>query len=240
MTSNAMRHGTNAPLILVENVTARLGDTLALDDVSLRLDSARIAVIGSNGSGKSTFARLLGGIARPTAGNVRVHGVDTVKESAALRRLVSIVFSNPDAQIVMPTVAEDVAFSLRGSGATKAEIAERVTAALAAFTLTDLADRSAHELSGGQKQLLALCGALIRRPALLIADEPTAYLDASNSAAVAGHLLHPEAGHQLVLVTHDLDLAARCDTALLFDEGRVVAQGGSAEVIEAYRASLRR
>jgi biotin transport system ATP-binding protein len=240
MISNEMRHDTNAPPILVENLTARLGDTLALNDVSLRLDSARIAVIGSNGSGKSTFARLLGGIARPTAGSIRVHDVDTVKESVALRRLVSIVFSNPDAQIVMPTVAEDVAFSLRGSGATKVEIAERVTAALAAFKLTDLADRSAHELSGGQKQLLALCGALIRRPALLIADEPTAYLDARNSAAVAGHLLHPEAGHQLVLVTHDLELAARCDTALLFDEGRVVAQGDPAEVIEAYRASLRR
>jgi biotin transport system ATP-binding protein len=239
MISNAMRHDTNPPTILVENLTARLGDALALDDVSLRLDSARIAVIGSNGSGKSTFARLLGGIARPTAGNVRVHGVDTVKESAALRRLVSIVFSNPDAQIVMPTVAEDVAFSLRRSGASKAEIAERVAIALAEFKLTDLADRSAHELSGGQKQLLALCGALIRRPALLIADEPTAYLDASNSAAVAEHLLRPEAGHQLVLVTHDLDLAARCDTALLFDEGRVVAQGDPAEVIEAYRASLR-
>jgi biotin transport system ATP-binding protein len=237
---DAIRRDTNAPPILVENLTARLGSTLALDDVSLRLDSARIGVIGSNGSGKSTFARLLGGLVRPTAGIVRVHGVDTVKESAALRRLVSIVFSNPDAQIVMPTVAEDVAFSLRGSGGSKAEIAERVATALAAFELTDLADRSAHELSGGQKQLLALCGALIRRPALLIADEPTAYLDAGNSAAVSEHLLHPEAPHQLVLVTHDLDLAAGCDTVVLFDEGRVVTQGCPAEVIEAYRARLRR
>jgi biotin transport system ATP-binding protein len=240
MISNEMRHDTNAPPILVENLTARLGDTLALNDVSLRLDSARIAVIGSNGSGKSTFARLLGGIARPTAGSIRVHDVDTVKESVALRRLVSIVFSNPDAQIVMPTVSEDVAFSLRGSGASKFEIAERVATALAEFNLTDLADRSAHELSGGQKQLLALCGALIRRPALLIADEPTAYLDARNSEAVAGHLMNPSAEHQLVLITHDLDLAARCDSALLFDEGQVVAQGEPAEVIDAYRTSLRR
>jgi biotin transport system ATP-binding protein len=240
MTPSAMARDTNTPPILVEKLTARLGDTLALDDVSLRLDGARIAVIGSNGSGKSTFARLLGGIARPTAGKISVHGVDTVKESAALRRLVSIVFSNPDAQIVMPTVAEDVAFSLRGSGGSKAEIADRVATALAEFKLMDLADRSAHELSGGQKQLLALCGALIRRPGLLIADEPTAYLDAGNSAAVAEYLLQPEAGHQLVLVTHDLDLAARCDTALLFEGGRVVAQGATVEVIEAYRASLRR
>jgi biotin transport system ATP-binding protein len=139
----------------------------------------------------------------------------------------------------MPTVAEDVAFSLRGTKASKADIAAQVADALDEFGLTTLADRSAYELSGGQKQLLALCGAVIRRPALLIADEPTAYLDARNSAAVADHLLHPEAGHQLLLVTHDLELAARCDTALLFDGGRVVAQGGPDEVIAAYRASLR-
>jgi len=227
------------PTLHLEHVTAQLGDTLALDDVTLHLDSARIAVIGSNGSGKSTFARLIGGLTRPTAGSVHVHGVDAAKHTTALRRLVSIVFSNPDAQIVMPTVAEDVAFSLRGSGLSKSEIAMQVAAALDDFRLTELADRSAHELSGGQKQLLALCGALIRRPALLIADEPTAYLDARNSHAVAEHLLRPEAGHQLVLVTHDLELAARCDIAVLFDGGRVVAQGEPGEVVDAYRASLR-
>jgi biotin transport system ATP-binding protein len=226
------------PTLRLDRVTARLGDTTALDDVTLQLDSPRIAVIGANGSGKSTFARLLGGLSRPTSGTVHVHGVDTARETARLRRLVSIVFSNPDAQIVMPTVAEDVAFSLRSTAGSKAEIAERVARALEEFGLTALADRSAHELSGGQKQLLALCGAVIRRPALLIADEPTAYLDARNSAAVAGHLLRPEAGHQLVLVTHDLELAARCDLALLFDGGRVTAQGDPADVIASYRASL--
>ncbi|WP_285042061.1 ABC transporter ATP-binding protein [Plantibacter sp. LMC-P-059a] len=226
------------PTLRLDRVTARLGDTTALDDVTLQLDSPRIAVIGANGSGKSTFARLLGGLSRPTSGTVHVHGVDTARETARLRRLVSIVFSNPDAQIVMPTVAEDVGFSLRGTSGSKGEIAERVARALEEFGLTALADRSAHELSGGQKQLLALCGAVIRRPALLIADEPTAYLDARNSAAVAGHLLRPEAGHQLVLVTHDLELAARCDVALLFDGGRVTAQGDPADVIASYRASL--
>ncbi|HXH33611.1 MAG TPA: energy-coupling factor ABC transporter ATP-binding protein [Plantibacter sp.] len=227
------------PVIQLDHVTSQLGDTLALDDVSLRLDTARIAVIGSNGSGKSTFARLIGGLTRPSTGGVRVHGVDAAKDATALRRLVSIVFSNPDAQIVMPTVAEDVAFSLRGTKLSKPEIAAQVATALDDFRLTELADRSAHELSGGQKQLLALCGALIRRPALLIADEPTAYLDARNSRAVAEHLLRPQGGHQLVLVTHDLELAARCDTAVLFDGGRVVAQGEPTEVIDAYRASLR-
>lgn len=225
--------------IRLDRVTARLGDTVALDDVTLLLAQPRIAIIGANGSGKSTFARLVGGLTRATTGSVHVHGVDAAKDTATLRRLVSIVFSNPDAQIVMPTVAEDVAFSLRGTKASKSDIAIRVTAALDEFGLAALADRSAHELSGGQKQLLALCGAVIRRPALLIADEPTAYLDARNSAAVADHLLHPAAGHQLLLVTHDLELASRCDTAVLFDGGRVVTQGHPDDVVAAYRASLR-
>lgn len=138
----------------------------------------------------------------------------------------------------MPTVAEDAAFSLRGSGLSKGEIAERVEAALAEFGLTELADRSAHELSGGQKQLLALCGAFIRRPAVLIADEPTAYLDARNSRAIADHLLRSAIGRQLVLVTHDLELAARCDEAVLINDGRVVAQGQPGRIIDAYHASL--
>ncbi|WP_368498087.1 energy-coupling factor ABC transporter ATP-binding protein [Herbiconiux sp. A18JL235] len=229
---------TAPPAVELSRVTVRLGETVALDDVSLRLDARRIAVIGSNGSGKSTFARLLGGLTRATAGSVDVHGIDPVRQVAALRRAVGFVFSNPDAQIVMPTVAEDAAFSLRGSGRSKAEIAGLVDEALAEFGLTELADRSAHELSGGQKQLLALCGAFIRRPSLLVADEPTAYLDARNSRAVARHLLSPDAGHQLVLVTHDLELAARCDVAVLFDEGRVAVQGEPATVIAAYLGSL--
>jgi biotin transport system ATP-binding protein len=225
--------------LVLDGVSAQLGSTLAVDALTLRLGARRIAVIGSNGSGKSTFARLLGGLTRPTEGSIRVHGVDPVKQVAALRRMVGFVFSNPDAQIVMPTVAEDAAFSLRGAGLTKQEVTERVRSALAEFRLSELADRSAHELSGGQKQLLALCGAFIRRPALLIADEPTAYLDARNSRAVAEHLLRADGEHQLLLVTHDLELAGRCDIAVLFDEGRVTAQGDPAEVIDAYRTSLR-
>lgn len=229
---------TAPPAVELSRVTVRLGETVALDDVSLRLDARRIAVIGSNGSGKSTFARLLGGLTRATAGSVDVHGIDPARQVAALRRAVGFVFSNPDAQIVMPTVAEDAAFSLRGTGRSKAEISGLVDDALAEFGLTELADRSAHELSGGQKQLLALCGAFIRRPSLLVADEPTAFLDARNSRAVARHLLNPDAGHQLVLVTHDLELAARCDVAVLFDGGKVAAQGEPVTVIAAYLESL--
>ncbi|MEO7017451.1 MAG: ABC transporter ATP-binding protein [Leifsonia sp.] len=227
--------------LTLQDVTVRLDERNALEAVTLSLSQPRIAVVGSNGSGKSTFARLLGGLVAPTAGTLRVHGLDPARESAALRRRTSFVFSNPDVQIIMPTVAEDAAFSLRAERLPRAEAATRVAEALARFGLTDLADRPAHDLSGGQKQLLALCAALIRRPALVIADEPTAYLDARNSILIADHLLASatEPGHQLVLVTHDLQLAARCDVAVRFEEGRLVDVGDPAAVIDGYESSLR-
>lgn len=224
--------------IVLDRVTVRLGDTVAVDGVSVTLDASRIAVVGANGSGKSTFARLLAGLVSPTSGSVSVHGLDPTRQAAKLRRLVSVVFSNPDAQIIMPTVAEDAAFSLRGERLPAAESTARVAEALDRFGLTDLADRAAHDLSGGQKQLLALCGAFIRRPELVIADEPTAFLDARNSRRVAEHLL-ADTGHRLVLVTHDLRLAERCDVAVLFEAGRIAAVGDPAEVVAAYEASLR-
>ena len=252
--------------ISLDTVSVRLGDQLVLDDVSLHLDQQRIAVIGANGSGKSTFARLIGGLVPADSGTVSVLGLEPARQAKELRRRVSFVFSNPDAQIIMPTVAEDVAFSLRGERLSKADAAARVAASLEEFGLTDLADRAAHDLSGGQKQLLALCGAMIRQPALVIADEPTAYLDARNSQLIAGHLLgdpnpgnghgtgtgtgagpgtgtatgrEPAMTHGLVLVTHDLALAARCDVAVLFDGGHLIAVGAPADVIARYETSLR-
>jgi biotin transport system ATP-binding protein len=235
--------------ILLDSVSVRLGDELALNDISLHLDQQRIAVIGANGSGKSTFARLLGGLVTAESGTVSVLGLDPAKQAKELRRRVGVIFSNPDAQIIMPTVVEDVAFSLRGERLPKAEVAQRVTTALEEFGLAELADRAAHDLSGGQKQLLALCGALIRQPALIIADEPTAYLDARNSRIIAGHLLgdasptantgtNAASAHRLVLVTHDLALAARCDVAVLFEDGQLIAVGAPADVIDRYEASL--
>lgn len=225
--------------VLLDAVSVRLGDAEVLREVTLDLDARTIAVVGENGSGKSTFARLLGGLTPPSAGTVRVLGLDPVRQAAELRRRVAVVFSNPDAQIVLPTVAEDVAFSLRAERPSRAEAAERVARALDRFGLTDLAERSSHDLSGGQKQLLALCGAFIRRPGLVIADEPTAYLDARNARRVAEHLLDPGHGHRLVLVTHDLALAERCDAAVLFAGGRATAVGTPAEIVAAYEAGIR-
>lgn len=224
--------------IRLEAASVRLGDVQVLEPLTLDLDARTIAVVGDNGSGKSTFARLIGGLVRPTSGEVRVLGCDPVRDAVELRRRVAIVFSNPDAQIVMPTVAEDVAFSLRGDRASRADRAARVDRALARFGLTGLRDHPAHELSGGQKQLLALCGAFVREPELVVADEPTAFLDGRNAALIAGHLFD-DAGHRLLLVTHDLDLARRCEIGVHVAAGRVVAVADAASVVDAYARTWR-
>ena len=221
--------------ISLEDVSVEFPGRIALRDLSVRLNERRIAVIGSNGSGKSTFARTLNGLVVPTTGAIRVHGIDPVREAKQLRRRVGFVFSNPDAQIIMPTVAEDAAFSLRRRGLSRTEIRERVDAALDRAGLADYADSSAHTLSGGQKQLLALSAVLIGEPSLIVADEPTAYLDGVNSRRIA-RLLLDEMPQQLVLVTHDLRLAARCDVALRFESGRLVDQGEPKEVIDRYES----
>lgn len=224
---------TKHPEIVFEAVSVDFAGRPALHEVSVVLDQRRIGVIGANGSGKSTFARMLNGLVTATAGRVRVHGLDPARQAKQLRRQVGFIFSNPDAQIVMPTVAEDVAFSLRGRGLSRTEVDDRVASVLDAFGLAPHAAAPAHSLSGGQKQLLALSSILIGEPDLLVADEPTALLDASNTRRIGGHLLD-ELRQQLVLVTHDLRLAARCDVVLRFEGGRLVEHGEPAAVIARY------
>lgn len=221
----------------LRGVGVRLGEVDALHDITLDLDARTIAVIGENGSGKSTFARLLGGLVAPTSGELSILGLDPGRQPGELRRRIAVVFSNPDAQIIMPTVAEDVAFSLRADRLGREATAARVADALDRFGLAAFADRPSHDLSGGQKQLLAVCGAFVRRPELVIADEPTAYLDARNARRVADHLLE-DAGHRLVLVTHDLALASRCETAVLFAGGTVSAVGDPVAVVADYERLL--
>lgn len=202
-----------------------------LDDVTLRLTARRTAVIGANGSGKSSLARLLNGLRVATAGTVRVAGLDPARDVREIRRRVGFVFADPEAQILMPTPAEDLALSLRGVPPRERE--SRVDAALALCGLAAMRDAPAAELSGGQKQLLALASVLIGRPELVVADEPTTRLDLRNSRRI-GDALVEELEVPLVLVTHDLDLARRCDEAVLIEQGRVRAHGAPDGVIADY------
>jgi len=224
------------PLIEVDGVSHVYGEgrnrRVVLRDVSLTLTERRIGVIGANGSGKSTFVRLLNGLVLPTEGTVRVDGLDTRKDGRDVRRRVGFCFTDPDAQIVMPTVAEDVAFGLRRTGMAKPEVAARVAATLAAYGLDDHADHPAHLLSGGQKQLLALSSVLVTEPDVLVLDEPTTLLDLRNAAAVKRVVA--ELPLQVLLVTHHLDLLDGFDRVLVFEGSRVVHDGAPDQAVTFY------
>lgn len=228
---------SGAPTLDLVDVDVVRGGIPVLSGVTLRSDARTVAVIGENGSGKSTLARMLSGLVPATRGTVRVLGIDSRRDAATLRRRVATVFSNPDTQIVIPTVAEDVAFSLRALRLPRAEADARVDAALTRFGLSSVRNAAAHELSSGQKQLLAVAGAFVRDPDLVIADEPTSFLDARHARTVADHLL-ADRGHRTLLVTHDLALARRCEVVVLCAGGRVVRTGDPAAVVDAYETSL--
>jgi biotin transport system ATP-binding protein len=223
-------------VIQIEGVSHRYGDREVLSDLNLSLVENRIGVIGANGSGKSTLARLLNGLVVPSTGRVLVDGMDTGRDGAGVRRKVGFVFSDPDAQIVMPTVAEDVAFSLRRHGLGKEEVADRVRDVLARFGLGGHTDHPAHLLSSGQKQLLALASVLVTEPEVLVCDEPTTLLDLRNSREVAGLL--EGLAQRVVLITHDLELLRGWQRVVVIDEGRVVADGSAEESIGCYEALM--
>jgi len=206
-------------------------------DLSVRLEESRIGVIGANGSGKSTFARMLNGLVVPSAGRVRIDGLDTRRHGREVRKRVGFCFTDPDTQIVMPTVVEDVAFGLRRRGLSKTEIAARVHDVLASYGLDRYAEHAAHLLSGGQKQLLALASILITEPDLLVMDEPTTLLDLRNTRMVA--VLAAGLPQQVVLVTHDLELLTDFDRVLVFDQTRLVHDGPPREAIASYKRLMR-
>ena len=209
------------------------GERTVLDGLDLRLTEHRVGVVGANGSGKSTFARLLNGLVLPTSGQVRVDGLDTRNTVREVRRRVGFVFQDPDAQIVHPTVAEDAAYGLENQGVPAAERAERVAEVLERYGLAGHADHPAHLLSGGQKQLLAIAGVLVMRPARIVFDEPTTLLDLVNARRVA-RVIH-ELPQSVVVVTHDLDLLDCFDRVLVMDAGRVVEDGPAEQSVRAYR-----
>jgi biotin transport system ATP-binding protein len=209
------------------------GDRVVLSDIDVRLTERRIGIVGANGSGKSTFARLLNGLVVPSTGTVLVDGLDTRTHVREVRRRVGFVFQDPDAQIVHPTVAEDVAYGLENQGVPAAERAERVGDVLERYGLAGHADHPAHLLSGGQKQLLAIAGVLVMRPARIVFDEPTTLLALVNTRRVAQVI--EELEQQVVVFTHDLELLDGFDRVLVIDAGRVVSDGAPDRAVAAYR-----
>lgn len=204
-----------------------------LENLSLDLNEQRIGIIGWNGSGKSTFSRLINGLQAPTSGSVTVGELDTVKDGGKVRRKVGFVFQNPDNQIVYPIVEEDLAFGLKGLKLPKEERDARIEQIFDQYNLSHLRDRLTHTLSGGEKQMVALMGVLVMQPETIVLDEPTTLLDLRNKARLMEAV--KTLPQQILMVTHDLDLLDSFDRVLMFHDGRLYQDGRPADVIKTYR-----
>lgn len=218
--------------IVFDHVSVAFDERNVLNDVSLELTEQRIGIVGANGGGKSTLIRLINGLGSPTAGTVTVDGLDVEKNGKEVRRKVGFVFSDAENQIVMPTVEDDIAFSLRRVKMPKADKQQKVQDMLERFNLADHATQSPHFLSGGQKQLLALASVLILEPDVIIADEPTTLLDLRNRIKIKN--VFAELPQQLIVVSHDLDFIADFDRVICIDNHSIVADGEPSEVIQTY------
>ncbi|BBY18723.1 energy-coupling factor ABC transporter ATP-binding protein [Mycolicibacterium litorale] len=219
--------------VVFEGVAHAFGDRPVLRGISLTLTERRVGVLGANGSGKSTLARMVNGLVLPDRGTVRVHGLDTRRATRKVRRQVGFVFTDPDRQILMPTVAEDIELSLSRHGLSREERTERTRRVLERFGLAGHADHPAHLLSGGQKQLLALAAVLVTEPRIVVADEPTTLLDLRNAAMLRAAFATLDT--QLIVVTHDLSLVDDFDRVIVLDEGEVVADDVPSVALAAYR-----
>jgi len=224
-------------IINLKNITFRYQDDEtrpALSDLSLTVNKGEwVAIIGHNGSGKSTLAKTINGLLLPETGSISVGQLDLNEENIwAIRKMVGMVFQNPDNQFVGATVEDDVAFGMENQGVPRKEMIPRVEEALEQVRLTDFADKEPARLSGGQKQRVAIAGVLALRPDIVILDEATSMLDPEGRQEVISILKEiKEKYHLTVLsITHDIDEAANANRVLVMREGQLVDEGTPAQI----------
>ena len=208
---------------------------LALNHVNLTIQKGSfVAVLGHNGSGKSTFAKHINALVRPTEGVLWVNGYDTQKEELLwdIRQSAGMVFQNPDNQLVATVVEEDIAFGPENLGVPSAEIRKRVDEALSAVGMLEYKEHTPSKLSGGQKQRIAIAGVLAMKPECIVLDEPTAMLDPVGRKDVMDTILrlNQEEGMTIVLITHYMDEAVRAEKVFVIDDGNVVLEGTPKQV----------
>jgi len=207
----------------------------ALSDINLSITKGQfVAVVGRNGSGKSTFARLLNALLIPAEGAVYIKGMDTRDEKNLweVRRTAGMIFQNPDNQIIGTTVEEDVAFGPENLGVPSGEIRRRVKESLACVGMGEYAAHAPHILSGGQKQRVAIAGILAMKPECIILDEATAMLDPVGRKDIISVLrkLNREEGITVIHITHHMDEVVNADRVLIMDQGGIVLDGRPEEV----------
>jgi cobalt transport protein ATP-binding subunit len=186
-----------------------------------------VLICGPNGSGKTTLTRVMGGLLEPTGGHVCINGLDTMKKSREVRRLVGMVFQDPESQIVGETVGEDLAFGPENMGLSTEKVSQRVEHALKVMGLEGLSEKPCYLLSGGEKRRLAIAGVLAMDPEIVLFDEPFSYLDYPGTREVLYHMvrLHHE-GRTLVVTTHDVEkVIAHVNRIVVIQGGELKAEG---------------
>lgn len=208
-----------------------------LENFNLNIEEGSfVAILGHNGSGKSTVAKLTNGILLPKEGKVIVDGIETKDDESIfdVRRTVGMVFQNPDNQIVSSIVEEDVAFGVENLGVPSDECRKRVDEALKTVGMYDYRDKAPSKLSGGQKQRVAVAGIIAMKPKCIVLDEPTAMLDPSGRKEVVDTItkLNCEEGITIVLITHYMDEAVKADRVVVIDDGVIKCDGTTKEVFK--------
>lgn len=216
------------------NDDGSVGKIVGVENATLSIEKGSfVALVGHNGCGKSTLAKLINGLLVPESGSVKVLGMDTADKDNVfeIRKNVGMVFQNPDNQMVASIVEEDVAFGPENLGVPQSEIVERVTTALEQVEMSEFAKNSPHRLSGGQKQRIAIAGALAIRPQVLVLDESTAMLDPLGRKEVlnVAHRLN-QGGMTVVLITHFMEEVLDCDKVVVMNGGHIVSTGTPMEI----------
>ena len=206
-----------------------------IENMNLKIEKGDfVAVLGHNGCGKSTLAKLCNAIVVPQSGRVLVDGIDTADEEKLydIRRKVGMVFQNPDNQIVATIVEDDVAFGPENLGVDPKEIRVRVDEALKSVGMYDFRHFEPHKLSGGQKQRVAIAGIIAMKPQCIVFDEPTAMLDPRGRKEVmkTAKMLNEEYGITVIFITHYMDEAVKANRVIVMDEGRIILDGTPKEV----------
>lgn len=207
----------------------------ALKNVNIEINKGDfVAVLGHNGSGKSTFAKHINALVQPTGGTLWVDDMDTKNDELVweIRQTAGMVFQNPDNQLVATVVEEDIAFGPENMGVEPKEIRKRVDEALATVRMSEYATHTPSKLSGGQKQRIAIAGVLAMKPKCIVLDEPTAMLDPVGRRDVMETIerLNREEGITMILITHYMDEAVRADKVFVIDDGDLVMQGTPKEI----------
>lgn len=225
-------HGPGINGIQLTDVTKEYsspkGRTCALKAVNLSIKPGEfVGIAGQNGSGKTTLARLLNGLLLPSTGRVTVNGMDTRRRrvSMEIRRLVGMVFQNPDNQLVSPVIEEEIAFGPENLNLPPGEVDKRVAEVLQITGLDELRQKSPHQLSGGQKQRVAIAAALAMRPDYLVLDEPTSMLDQTGRRAIIEHLreLNSKQGITIILISHNMEDLTGADRIIMLHGGGIAA-----------------